>query len=133
MATHSTLAYYMSNLNLSAQIRYIREGFYCTASGSELVLYSARFKSCPSHINLVCAVENKLSRSTSIRKAGILVPLCITLICSKLYSVNTSVFEDINDLTIEFCWEYIELISISVYSELQKWMINCMEGRKCTG
>lgn len=117
-------------LRFKLPVRYI----YAQSSNTvthkdEVVLHPHVFDSCPSIVSLVNAIEKKASRSEPIRGNPNIVPLCMVLLSSKGYSINSSCFEHIDNILIERCWENLKVISHSVELELQQWMEQTMAKR----
>lgn len=131
MAAYKHLCDYASALDFNVPVRYKSESTFHDNPGDGIILYNSRFDCCPSLSKLIYAIEKKLSRANAIHKAATMVPLCIVLLCSDLYTIHSGVFHNTEDMLIESCWECLEFISISVDSCLQKWMENCISGRKC--
>jgi hypothetical protein len=100
-----------------------------TTRKEEILIYPSVFDDCPSTKSLINAIEKKASKSEPIRGNPTVVPLCIILLCSKGYSINSSCFENIDDILIERCWENLKVISHSTEFPLQEWMERIMDKR----
>jgi hypothetical protein len=130
---HEPPEYYISNLKFKCPVRYAHDdsGIMMTRR-DEITLYPNVFQDCPSVDTLVNAIEKKASKSEPIRGNSNVVPLCMAILCSKGYSINSSCFENIDDVLIERCWENLKVISHSIDIPLQKWIETTMGTRSAT-
>jgi hypothetical protein len=123
---------YILSLNFSIPIHYINlKSDINEIRKNEIDLNPSIFEDCPSIRELIRAIEKRISRSSSINTGHKVVPICITLLCSNLYTVNSSIFKDIPDTTVEYCWECLESVSHSVNRPLQEWLTKSIAGRTC--
>lgn len=123
---------YILSLNFSVPVHYVNTNSDINEiRKNEVDLNPSIFDECPSIRELIRAIEKRISRSSSVNTSHKVVPICITLLCSNLYTINSSIFKDIPDTTVEYCWECLESVSHSVNKPLQEWLTKSIGGRTC--
>jgi hypothetical protein len=125
------VAKYISPIKFAFPIRYVSDLSLHTIKKDEVMLSLVVFDSCPSVQDFIYAIEKKMSRASNIDGRQQIIPLCIVLLCSKSYAINSKLLENVDDTTIEYCWECLQFISMSVDSNLQEWLTKVMGGRTC--
>lgn len=126
-----TLQYFVELASLKQRVHYFSGNRRHDSIDNCVVLCTDKLATCPSISTLVSAIEKKLSRSNSYSQSLSIVPLCILLLCSEGYCVNSTSVSDAADSVIEYCWECLEFVSATVSSRLQEWMRRCIDGRNC--
>jgi hypothetical protein len=125
------VAKYISPIKFAFPIRYVNDLSLHAIKKDEVMLSLVVFDSCPSVQDFIYAIEKKMSRASNIDGRQQIIPLCIVLLCSKSYAINSRLLESVDDTTIEYCWECLQFISMSVDSNLQEWLTRVMAGRTC--
>lgn len=99
----------------------------------EIVLDTDMLVTCPSIKDLTRAIEKRTNRSDAMRIESNIVPLCMVLLTSKSYCINSKSIDNVSDSLIERCWECLETISHSSSKALQDWLTYAIGTRSPVG
>lgn len=126
----SQISQYLSVFKFKVSIRYVGTSTSPQSSRKdELAIDTAVLDTCPSVHDLSKAIEKKINRSDTLKMESNIVPLCMVLLSSRLYSINSKSIEGVSDGLIERCWECLETVSHSVYKSLQDWLSYAINDR----
>lgn len=95
----------------------------------ELVIERHKLESCPDPFKLINMFEKKIVRTNILKSYRYTRQLCILLMTSSGYSVNSSIFNGVTDIFIEKCWECIQYISYTIDNPLRSWLSEIIGGR----
>lgn len=119
----STIHDYLSVLKLKVPVKYVHmTGSPTNGRGHEIVIDTTVLDTCPSVRDLSRAIEKRVNRSDTMRSESNVVPLCMVLLCSKAYCINSKAIEGVSDTLVERCWECLETVSHSTAETLQEWL-----------
>lgn len=117
-------------LRNDVKVKQVNENSVDTSHGfREVVINRNIFNNCPDISKLINRFEKKILRTSSLKSYRHTRQLCILLMISSGYSVNSSIFDNITNVFIEKCWECIQYISYSINEPTKSWLIGIMNGR----
>ncbi len=100
---------------------------------SEIDVKMEHLYACPDEARVLRALEKKVSRIDAFKNQKYIVPLCILLLLSHGYTVNSTRLDGISDALVERCWECILLVSHNIPVHVSTWMTAAMAGRSQVG
>lgn len=95
----------------------------------ELVIYRHKLNDCPDVHKFINRLERKISKTSTLRGCAYTRQLCVLLLVSLGYSVNSSVFDNISNQFIEKCWDCIQYIIYTIKDPVKSWLLNVVDGR----
>lgn len=112
------------------KVKYINQGSVDTFHGfRELIIERHKLDDCPNVSKLMNKFEKKITNTSLLKTQKYTRQLCILLLTSSGYGVNSSIFNDISDIFIEKCWECIQYISYTTSEPLRSWIKKTMANR----
>lgn len=112
------------------RVKYLNKGSVDVAHGfRELVIDKQKIETCPDEPKLMSRFEKKIIKTNVLKSQKYTRQLCILLLLSSGYTVNSSIFENVSDIFIEKCWECIQYILYSTNDPLNTWLKSVMSER----
>jgi hypothetical protein len=112
------------------RVKYINKGSVDISHGyKELVIDKHKIETCPDESKLMTRFEKKITKTNVLKSQKHTRQLCILLLISSGYTVNSSIFDNISDIFIEKCWECIQYILHSTNDPLNAWIKSTMNER----
>lgn len=98
----------------------------------EVYIEKYRLDSCPNESLIINAIQKKIGRTDIFKSQRNTLGICIMLLLSKGYCINSSVLTDIDDFFIERCWECIQVVSHNIPEDISAWISNTMGQRSAS-
>lgn len=95
----------------------------------EIIIHVDILKSCPSVIDLSRAIEKKINRSETLKFQSGFLPLCMVILSTDGYSINSQTIDGISDSLIERSWECLSTIACNTTDALQDWLTSIIGNR----
>jgi hypothetical protein len=112
------------------RVKYINKGSVDISHGyKELVIDKQKIETCPDESKLMSRFEKKIIKTNVLKSQKYTRQLCILLLISSGYTVNSSIFDNVSDIFIEKCWECIQYILHSTNDPLNAWLKSTMSER----
>lgn len=102
---------------------------YINVRGNDLCIDASRISSCPDEAYVIQAIEKRIGRNEALKSRKYSTQVCIMLLLSVRYCVNSSTLNDVPDEFVERCWECVYVASHNVREEALKWMKDCIGSR----
>lgn len=131
MERHMTLALEFVKKGIS--IKYILPDSKDTPSrDDEIYIEKYRLDACPNESLIMNAIQKKIGRTDIFKSQRNTLGICIMLLLSKGYCINSSVLIDIDDFFIERCWECIQVVSHNIPEDVSDWISDSMGQRSAS-
>jgi len=113
----------------TVRLEYVSEVYDNPILFNQVSLVKDRIKTCPDETCLLRAINKNIGRSETLGGRKYTSSLCVLLILSKGYCINSYNMKDVPDIFIERCWACIQQISFTVSDPLKSWIQGAMEQR----
>lgn len=124
------LEYALELIKSDVRIKFPNKGSVDISHGfEELVIEKHKLENCPNTSKLMNRFEKKIIKTSSLKSRKYTRQLCILLLASSGYTVNSSIFDDIPDTFIEKCWECIQYIIHTTSDPLNAWLTSIVGQR----
>lgn len=124
------LTHSLELLKQSTTIKYVsRNSTDKSHSFKQLVICKEKLDGCPDQSKFVNRLERKILKTSSLKSYRYSRHLCVLIIASVGYGVNSSIFEDVSDVFIERCWECIQYVLFNISDPIKTWLMSSIDGR----
>lgn len=89
---------------------------------NQLVIQKSAVSECPDQRGVITAIEKKINRSEILKTHKLTSSLCVLLMLSRGYSLNSSILKNIPDTFVERCWECLQHVSYTIPEPSRSWM-----------
>jgi hypothetical protein len=112
------------------RVRYLNKDSYTNSHiFRELIVDKHKLITCPDEHKLVNKLEKKITNSSILKSHKFTRQICILLLASSGYAVNSSIFNDVSDIFIEKCWDCIQYVLFNINNPTKSWLADVIQGR----
>ena len=120
-------------LRPDARIEYLSPGTRSAGSRKgDVIIEKEKLDECPHPEQMMSALQKRISRSEFFKSSRHTASLCILMLASRGYCVNSSTLEHIENAFIERCWECLNTIADNVSEPLRSWLEKTISTRNST-
>lgn len=120
-------------LRSDTRIEYLSPGTRSLGSRKgDVIIEKEKLDACPSPEQMMSALQKRISRSDFFKSSKSTASLCILMLTSRGYCINSSTLDHIENGFIERCWECLNTIADNVSEPLRGWLEKTISTRSPT-